>query len=215
MDYAAHYARLIDRARLRVLVGYSERHHIIPRCLNGDDAAGNIVRLTAEEHYVAHKLLVRINPGHVGLMWAAVAMTNATLNQMRTGNKLYGWLRREFSQAMRQAHLGVTASAETRERQAAAKRGKKRAPHSAETRAKMSAASTGRPKSAAHIRASALARTGLLLGPRQNPVTACRKGHVFDAANTRRAANGSRICRTCHRNRARGYYHRPEASGKD
>ena len=36
---------------------YYENHHIIPKCLNGNDDENNLVLLTAKEHYVCHKLL--------------------------------------------------------------------------------------------------------------------------------------------------------------
>lgn len=45
MDCAAHYGRLIKRAQTRSIDGYTERHHITPRCLGGTDDPTNIVRL--------------------------------------------------------------------------------------------------------------------------------------------------------------------------
>lgn len=47
MNYAAHYERLIERAKNRVLEGYRERHHILPRCMGGTNAPDNLVDLTA------------------------------------------------------------------------------------------------------------------------------------------------------------------------
>jgi hypothetical protein len=132
-----HYSRLIERARTRELPGYCERHHVIPRCIGGSDDPSNIVRLTPEEHYVAHQLLVKIYPTNAGLAFAAVAMTAG-----RSGNKLYGWLRRRASAAAKgnQRCLGRR--------------------HSAETKAKMSAASKGKAKSAEHRAAMSVSRTG-------------------------------------------------------
>lgn len=74
MDWSRHYDALMDRARGRDLSGYSERHHILPKCMGGNDAKENLVRLTAKEHFIAHKLLVRINPEVRGLWLALVAM---------------------------------------------------------------------------------------------------------------------------------------------
>ena len=37
--------------------GYYESHHIKPRWMGGDDSVGNLVLLTAREHYLAHYLL--------------------------------------------------------------------------------------------------------------------------------------------------------------
>lgn len=74
MDWAAHYTRLVSRARERNLPGYSERHHIVPKCMGGGDSASNIVRLTAREHFIAHKLLVRMHPDVRGVWLALIAM---------------------------------------------------------------------------------------------------------------------------------------------
>lgn len=168
VDYGRHYARLIERARGRTLSGYSERHHVLPRCMGGDDSAENIVRLTPEEHYLAHQLLVRMYPEHQGLAWAAVCMTNGSARQSGRQNKLYGWLRRRFAAHLSRAHKGKIVSAETRAKMGAARRGKKRAQHSAETREKMSVASKGRKKSATHVAALSAARLGRKFGP-QSP----------------------------------------------
>lgn len=151
MNYLAHYERLIARARGRVLQGYRERHHVLPRCMGGDDSLGNLVYLTPEEHYVAHQLLVRLHPGHAGLVYAAMAMAKQC-----TGNKPYGWLRRRYANTVRGvplsakqrakmalAKLGQKLSAETKAKIAATKLGKKTGPHSPATRAKMSAALLG------------------------------------------------------------------------
>lgn len=93
MDYQKHYDKLIDRARTRSLVGYSERHHIIPICMGGPDISENKVRLTPEEHYTAHLLLVRIHPQNEKLVYAAHRMCSG----IRPSNKLYGWLKRRWS----------------------------------------------------------------------------------------------------------------------
>lgn len=95
MDYKKHYNTLIERARIRLLEGYCERHHIIPRCIGGIDDASNIVPLTAEEHYVAHQLLVKIYPNNPKLIYAAHMMTVGNKNHKRAPNKLYDGLRKK------------------------------------------------------------------------------------------------------------------------
>ena len=100
MNYEAHYNKLIARSRGRLLECYTERHHIIPRCLGGSDASENIADLTAEEHYVAHQLLVKMHPGHKGLIYATMMMTSAGAGGGRSGNKMYSWLRKKNSEAM-------------------------------------------------------------------------------------------------------------------
>ena len=74
MNYTTHYQRLIARARIRALTGYRERHHVIPRCMGGDDSPTNLVGLTPEEHYVAHQLLVKMYPWSKKLLSAVVLM---------------------------------------------------------------------------------------------------------------------------------------------
>jgi hypothetical protein len=44
-------------------MGYTERHHIQPKCLGGTDDHKNLVRLTAREHFVVHHLLTKIHSG--------------------------------------------------------------------------------------------------------------------------------------------------------
>jgi hypothetical protein len=164
MDYRRHYNLLMERAKIRNLSGYTEQHHIVPRCMGGSDEKDNLVLLTAEEHFVAHQLLVKMYPDHLGLLWAISAMRHAT-DRMVRNNKMYGWLRRRFAAMLSKMMTGRTMSPESRAKMSAAKLGKKRAPHSPETKAKMSAASKGKPKSPEHIAALSLARTGKKLGP--------------------------------------------------
>lgn len=122
MNYQAHYDRLIDRARSRTLSGYVERHHVIPKCLKGSDKAENKVTLTAEEHFIAHLLLVKINPGNHRIVYAASAMT-ADAHGGRSSNKRYSWLRKRFAEASRAMNTGKSQTAETRAKKSAATKG--------------------------------------------------------------------------------------------
>lgn len=89
-----HYNKLIERSKNRNLTGYSEKHHIIPKCMGGDNSKSNIARLTPEEHYVAHQLLVKIFPNHNGLIWAVCYLTSKSKNRINN-NKIFGWVRRK------------------------------------------------------------------------------------------------------------------------
>lgn len=75
--------------------GYYEKHRILPGCIGGKYTKDNIVWLTPEEHYIAHQLLIKINPNNGKLLYAAKMMTTSSDNQRRD-NKLYGWLKRKF-----------------------------------------------------------------------------------------------------------------------
>ena len=41
MNYKKIYQQLIDRALSRTLTGYKERHHIVPKCMGGDNSKLN------------------------------------------------------------------------------------------------------------------------------------------------------------------------------
>jgi hypothetical protein len=43
--------------------GYSENHHIIPKAMGGPNSKSNIVRLTARQHFVIHRLLIKMTEG--------------------------------------------------------------------------------------------------------------------------------------------------------
>lgn len=108
MDYKKIYDALIERGRNRVIEGYSESHHIVPRCMGGTDEADNLVRLTPEEHYVAHQLLVKMYPNNPRLVRAAMFMNGEKIIQKRTtGRKVYGWLRRKFAENQRNFMKGM------------------------------------------------------------------------------------------------------------
>ena len=56
--------------------GYVERHHIIPRCLGGDNRKSNIAKISARKHFLAHWLLTKITTGRaqIKMMHALVFM---------------------------------------------------------------------------------------------------------------------------------------------
>lgn len=97
MNYSRHYNTLIDRARTRTILPgiYFEKHHIIPKCLGGNNEPDNIVNLFPEEHYIAHLLLVKIHPTEKKLVYAARLMCRDSKNTKRN-NKEYAWLKERF-----------------------------------------------------------------------------------------------------------------------
>lgn len=84
---------------------YVEWHHVVPRCLGGGDEDENLVALTAEEHYVAHQLLVKMHPGCIPLVLAA-NMMSISPSEARQNNRRYGWLKRALSVATSQRFKG-------------------------------------------------------------------------------------------------------------
>lgn len=157
MNYQAHYDRLIQRARKRVLDGYVERHHVLPKCMGGNDADDNLVQLTAAEHFVAHQLLCKMYPGVKGLAFAVVAMCGNP--HAARSNKLYAWLRARAAHAQSAEATLRWADPEYRATHRAAMAAVYASP---EYKAKASAARKGRVKSAeerANIAAAGRART--------------------------------------------------------
>jgi len=61
--YTKWYIDIIKSAINRTdVVGYTERHHILPKCFNmgGKTDNNNIVKLTGREHFICHLLLVKM-----------------------------------------------------------------------------------------------------------------------------------------------------------
>lgn len=106
MDYQRHYNKLIVRAKSRLLEGYTEKHRIIPGCMDGVYDENNVVLLTPEEHYVAHQLLVKIYPNNHKLIYAANMMSVSSVTNEQRNNKSYGWLKRKFSVAHSKNMMG-------------------------------------------------------------------------------------------------------------
>lgn len=104
MNYKRIYNALIERAKTRLLEGYVERHHIVPRCMGGSDDRSNLVALTPEEHFLAHVLLVKIHPEEKNLILAVQKMCRG--RKGRRSRKMYGWLRRRHSERMSEIHSG-------------------------------------------------------------------------------------------------------------
>lgn len=66
MNYKDIYYRLVSsRQKLNRFLGDGNNydlHHILPRSLGGTDDKENLVLLTYKEHFIAHKLLIKIFP---------------------------------------------------------------------------------------------------------------------------------------------------------
>jgi hypothetical protein len=110
MNYKSIYLQLINKAKNRSLSGYSERHHIKPRCLGGTDDESNLIDLTAREHYIAHKLLWKIFPNCKKIFsayWCMIHLTrpDGKRNVNKISSKEYEVLR----QKARNVQIGTPA----------------------------------------------------------------------------------------------------------
>lgn len=117
MNYQRIYNELIERAKGRELDVYTELHHIIPRCMGGEDKLSNLVELTYREHFIAHWLLHRIHPNSKELAYAFTAM-KMDKHGNRTTSKWTPSSRQleELKLAYIQGRTGSSHSKETRKK---------------------------------------------------------------------------------------------------
>lgn len=102
MNYEKIYKQIVERAKNRVLDCYTERHHIIPRCMGGSDEKENLVRLTAREHYICHWLLYLIYPNDKKIKHAFWMMCNTKSNNQNRAyaisSRYYESVKKEISE---------------------------------------------------------------------------------------------------------------------
>jgi len=106
MDYRKIYNQIIERAKNRKVEGYTEKHHIIPKCLGGSDIHSNIVELTAREHYICHKILKQLYPTNKKLSYALWLMTNKVSNNIHQRNYIVS--NREYER-IRESHSKIVS----------------------------------------------------------------------------------------------------------
>ena len=107
MNYQEIYNKIIKNRLENPLETYTEKHHIIPKSLGGNNKKTNFVKLSAREHYICHLLLTKIyNTGidHDKMIYAFLMMCNAkSKNHKRDykyNSRLYEKRRLEHSQMM-------------------------------------------------------------------------------------------------------------------
>lgn len=156
MNHQQQYDLLIQKAKNRNFVGgYTEKHHIIPKSLGGNNKKSNIVVLTGREHFIAHVLLAHI---HGKGMWQAVVMMKHSPNYSRKiNNRLYQIAKENWANTLKgskrnpsvgklisQAKTGKKLSEETKQKMSLVRKGKPRSgdpakwKHSEESKEKMS-----------------------------------------------------------------------------
>lgn len=99
VNYERIYKNLVKKGLERKeKLEHKEVHHIIPRCLSGENIKSNLVSLTPREHFIAHLLLYKIYKNKVGLIndelaklsCAIVYMANTRENKLKQNNsRLY------------------------------------------------------------------------------------------------------------------------------
>jgi hypothetical protein len=117
MNYQKIYNQIIERAKNRQLEGYKEKHHIIPKCLGGNNDKDNLIELTAREHFLCHMLLCEIYPSSDKLLyslWLMIIGKNRqnTLLKYTPSSRIYEQTRLEFINKIK----GKKMSLETKEK---------------------------------------------------------------------------------------------------
>lgn len=83
--YTKWYLSIIQNRTLSHIKGYSEIHHVIPRCLGGLDK-GNIIKLSAREHFMCHWLLTKMVP-HDSTAYGKLVMAFCLMSGSSKGQK--------------------------------------------------------------------------------------------------------------------------------
>lgn len=186
MNYQKIYNQVIERAKIRQRPDcYCERHHILPRCLGGNNDLENIVYLTAREHFICHWLLCRIypeKPGPAHAFWMMCKMKTRGQKRYTPSSRTYQEAKiiatkfigelsskrkhpprsEEFCKNVSKRKLGTVQTKETREKISLTKTGSKR---SEETKRKIGLAGKGRLVSLETREKLRLSRVGIILPP--------------------------------------------------
>jgi hypothetical protein len=173
--YSKTYKNIIDgavsrnlttRTQAKLVLGYVEKHHIIPKCVGGSDDKSNLVFLTAKEHFVCHHLLTKMfDDVEVSrkMRFAMNNMTRKSINQQRVRitATVFEKTRKDFAEDMSILHSGRIRRQLTEEEKLNISIRLKGIPKSKETKNKMKG-----PKSEHQLRglrASSFAKKGTIL----------------------------------------------------
>lgn len=148
------YHALVEHCISSPYEGYTERHHIVPRSMGGSDDQDNLVRMSAQNHLLAHYWLW-VGTGAQGMATAYWGMLNMNYAKMaetfaptQAMLEAYESARIASAKAQSERVAGKTLSADHRAKMSASLTGEKNPMFgktvSAKTRAKMRAAKFGK-----------------------------------------------------------------------
>jgi hypothetical protein len=147
--YTSIYYQIIENARNKSILtdDYKERHHVVPKSLGGSNDPSNLVELTAREHFICHRLLVKMTTGDNKrkMAWAVRRMLTGINNyhkrhlpnskkyehiRIHTNREIQGWFHSEETKKHLSSVLkGRKFSKETIEKMSLARKGKKQPDH--------------------------------------------------------------------------------------
>lgn len=109
MNYQKIYECLVKTRKMNTTPdSYHETHHIVPTSLSGSNDPENLVRLTAREHYVAHRLLEKItdqkygfhSKQHNSMLDAMWLLSHDKIHKKFINSRTYEYLKKERSIAL-------------------------------------------------------------------------------------------------------------------
>lgn len=88
MNYQKIYNDICKRGQERILPKevYTEKHHIVPKCMQGTNDKSNLTVLTAREHFLVHLILARKLYPNNPKLWTAM---HYMINKKASGGKRY------------------------------------------------------------------------------------------------------------------------------
>lgn len=123
--YVNRYFKFINSIPRNRNIKYTEKHHIIPKCLGGDNEEKNIIRLTYREHFIAHLILTKCfyNRNRTKMVYAFNVMlsVNKTLHkrEILKNSRYYDIKRKQWFQTCSGKNsplFGKSFSKETKEK---------------------------------------------------------------------------------------------------
>lgn len=156
MDYQKLYNNLVDSAR-KNSEGYLETHHIVPKCMGGNDDKDNLVKMTARQHFIAHWLLYKIyRSSTLAHAWFSMCRCGAGQDERYVNSKHFAKARAALSialsESMRGNNNGFFGKKHTEESKRKIREKRKLQVTTEETKRKMSETRTGVVKSEEHRR---------------------------------------------------------------
>ena len=142
--YTIWYYNIVNKAKSRPLHSYiyTEKHHIIPKSLGGDNSAQNIAILSPREHFICHLLLTKMVEKGRSLrsMWYASYMMCKGIKRYKPTARIYEMLRQNMILANKSRpgpNLGRTMPDEQKQKISDALKGKNTKPKSEEHKRNM------------------------------------------------------------------------------
>lgn len=123
MDYLKNYNDYVHFVKNEILLGkrpknktdyknnfksvqYFEFHHVVPKCLGGDESENNYIPLTAREHFLAHYLLMKIYPENYKL---GIAFSMFCMNKYNSYHTICYFNSRLYESARCHIDYGATS----------------------------------------------------------------------------------------------------------